>query len=176
MATDTKLDSLVINYLTQSQYDNAKNSGTLNANQIYMTPASTNEVTAEKYDVTISGISYRSAVDSRSKVFKIGKLVLYEIYITLIENKSLSVGSSFLSFARLGIKSSDILSYKECGDFIYYTGTAQNNISGKFRCESYSDEIILYLVPMEAKTLQTGTTSSTSIKNVIIASGWVLLK
>lgn len=40
MATNTKLDSLVINYLTQSQYDNAKNAGTLNANQIYMTPAS----------------------------------------------------------------------------------------------------------------------------------------
>lgn len=40
MATNTKLDSLVINYLTQSQYDNAKNADTLNANQIYMTPAS----------------------------------------------------------------------------------------------------------------------------------------
>lgn len=174
MATDTKLDSLVINYLTQSQYDNAKSSGKLNANEIYMTPASTNEVTAEKYDITISGIDYRSAVDSRSKVFKIGKLVLYEIYITLTEN--LSIDSSFLSFARLGIKSSDILSYKECGDFIYYTGTTQNNMSGKFKCQSFSDDITLYIVPMEAKTLQTGTTSSTNIKNVIIASGWVLLK
>lgn len=40
MATNTKLDSLVINYLTQSQYDSAKSAGTLNANQIYMTPAS----------------------------------------------------------------------------------------------------------------------------------------
>lgn len=40
MATDTKLDSLVINYLTQSQYDTAKTNGKLNANQIYMTPAS----------------------------------------------------------------------------------------------------------------------------------------
>ena len=38
MATDTKLDSLVINYLTQAQYDNAKSEGTLNSNQIYMTP------------------------------------------------------------------------------------------------------------------------------------------
>lgn len=174
MATDTKLDNLVINYLTQAQYDNAKSEGTLNSDQIYMTPASINKVTAEKYDITISGISYRSAVDSRSKVFKIGKLVLYEIYITLTEN--LSIASSFISFASLGIKSSDILSYKECGDFIYYTGTTQNNMSGKFRCQSFSDNITLYIVPMEAKTLQTGTTSSTSIKNVIIASGWVLLK
>ena len=38
MATDTKLDNLVINYLTQSQYDTAKTNGKLNANQIYMTP------------------------------------------------------------------------------------------------------------------------------------------
>jgi hypothetical protein len=29
MATDTKLDSLVINYLSQAQYDNAKREGTL---------------------------------------------------------------------------------------------------------------------------------------------------
>ena len=41
MATDTKLDSLVINYLTQSQYDTAKTNGKLNANQVYMTPATT---------------------------------------------------------------------------------------------------------------------------------------
>lgn len=45
MATNTKLDSLVINYLTQAQYDNAKNAGTLNSNQIYMTPASSNTYT-----------------------------------------------------------------------------------------------------------------------------------
>lgn len=46
MATDTKLDSLVINYLTQAQYDNAKREGTLNSNQIYMTPASSAAVKA----------------------------------------------------------------------------------------------------------------------------------
>ncbi|MFR3973313.1 MAG: hypothetical protein ACLTZH_08575 [Subdoligranulum sp.] len=46
MATDTKLDSLVINYLTQAQYDNAKSEGTLNSNQIYMTPASSGTHTA----------------------------------------------------------------------------------------------------------------------------------
>lgn len=45
MATDTKLDSLVINYLTQAQYDNAKREGTLNSNQIYMTPASSSDYT-----------------------------------------------------------------------------------------------------------------------------------
>lgn len=45
MATDTKLDSLVINYLTQAQYNNAKREGTLNSNQIYMTPASSSTYT-----------------------------------------------------------------------------------------------------------------------------------
>lgn len=45
MATDTKLDSLVINYLTQSQYDTAKTNGKLNANQIYMTPTNSTSYT-----------------------------------------------------------------------------------------------------------------------------------
>ena len=49
MATDTKLDSLVINYLTQAQYDNAKSEGTLNSNQIYMTPASSGTHTPVYY-------------------------------------------------------------------------------------------------------------------------------
>ena len=38
MATTTNLDSLVINYLTQEQYDEAQQAGTLNANQLYLTP------------------------------------------------------------------------------------------------------------------------------------------
>ena len=38
MATTTNLDSLVINYLTQAQYDEAAQAGTLNANQLYLTP------------------------------------------------------------------------------------------------------------------------------------------
>lgn len=38
MATTTTLDSLVINYLTQAQYDEAQQAGTLNANQLYLTP------------------------------------------------------------------------------------------------------------------------------------------
>ena len=39
MSTTTNLSSLVINYLTQSQYDAAAQAGTLNENQIYLTPA-----------------------------------------------------------------------------------------------------------------------------------------
>ena len=38
MATTTTLDTLVINYLTQAQYDAAQQAGTLNANQLYLTP------------------------------------------------------------------------------------------------------------------------------------------
>lgn len=39
MATTTNLSSLVINYLTQAQYDAAAQAGTLNENQLYLTPA-----------------------------------------------------------------------------------------------------------------------------------------
>ena len=55
MATDTKLDSLVINYLTQSQYDTAKTNGKLNANQIYMTPASSTSYTLPTGNASTAG-------------------------------------------------------------------------------------------------------------------------
>lgn len=38
MATTTDLEKLVINYLTQDQYDDAREAGTLNANELYLTP------------------------------------------------------------------------------------------------------------------------------------------
>lgn len=38
MATTTPLNKLTINYLTQAQYDTALSGGTLEANQLYMTP------------------------------------------------------------------------------------------------------------------------------------------
>ncbi len=40
MATTTNLNSLVINYLTQAQYDSAVSGGTIDANQLYLTPES----------------------------------------------------------------------------------------------------------------------------------------
>ena len=39
MATTTNLNSLVINYLTQAQYEAATQAGTLNENQLYLTPS-----------------------------------------------------------------------------------------------------------------------------------------
>lgn len=39
MSTTTDLQELKINYLTQAQYDAAKSGGTVNENEIYMTPA-----------------------------------------------------------------------------------------------------------------------------------------
>lgn len=38
MSTTTNLERLVINYLTQAQYDAAVQAGTLNENQLYLTP------------------------------------------------------------------------------------------------------------------------------------------
>ncbi len=37
MATTTTVGELIINYLTDAQFDNAKASGSLNADEIYMT-------------------------------------------------------------------------------------------------------------------------------------------
>ena len=76
MATDTKLDSLVINYLTQSQYDNAKNSGTLNANQIYMTPASSGSsyTLPTATSSTLGGVKIGSNITVNSGTISISKI------------------------------------------------------------------------------------------------------
>ena len=67
MATDTKLDSLVINYLTQSQYDTAKTNGKLNANQIYMTPASSTSYTLPTGNAsTLGGVKLSDSTSSTS--------------------------------------------------------------------------------------------------------------
>jgi len=46
MATTTNLNSLVINYLTQAQYDSAVSGGTIDANQLYLTPESGNTLSS----------------------------------------------------------------------------------------------------------------------------------
>lgn len=67
MATDTKLDSLVINYLSQAQYDNAKREGTLRSNQIYMTPASSSSYTLPAAtSSTLGGVKLSDSTSSTS--------------------------------------------------------------------------------------------------------------
>lgn len=67
MATNTKLDSLVINYLTQDQYNNAKREGTLNSNQIYMTPASSSSYTLPAAtSSTLGGVKLSDSTSSTS--------------------------------------------------------------------------------------------------------------
>lgn len=74
MATDTKLDSLVINYLTQAQYDNAKSEGTLNSNQIYMTPASSGTPTLPAAtSSTLGGVKIGSNITVNSGTISISK-------------------------------------------------------------------------------------------------------
>lgn len=74
MATDTKLDSLVINYLTQSQYDTAKTNGKLNANQIYMTPASSTSYTLPTAtSSTLGGVKIGSNITVSSGTISLTK-------------------------------------------------------------------------------------------------------
>ena len=53
MSSTTDLDTLVINYLTQAQYESAKSGGTIDPDQIYLTPAQGTGVT----DVEVDGTS-----------------------------------------------------------------------------------------------------------------------
>lgn len=92
MATDTKLDSLVINYLTQSQYDNAKSSGTLNANEIYMTPASTGAA-VETWEPTITAANGWKI--GSKHFYKIGKMIYFEISVGVTSSKSLIQGMTY---------------------------------------------------------------------------------
>ena len=74
MATDTKLDSLVINYLTQAQYNNAKREGTLNSNQIYMTPASSSNYTLPAAtSSTLGGVKIGSNITVSSGTISLTK-------------------------------------------------------------------------------------------------------
>lgn len=74
MATNTKLDSLVINYLTQAQYDNAKSAGTLNSNQIYMTPASSSTYTLPAAtSSTLGGVKIGSNITVSSGTISLSK-------------------------------------------------------------------------------------------------------
>ena len=74
MATNTKLDSLVINYLTQAQYDNAKSAGTLNSNQIYMTPASSSTYTLPAAtSSTLGGVKIGSNITVNSGTISLSK-------------------------------------------------------------------------------------------------------
>lgn len=74
MATNTKLDSLVINYLTQAQYENAKSAGTLNSNQIYMTPASSSTYTLPAAtSSTLGGVKIGSNITVSSGTISLSK-------------------------------------------------------------------------------------------------------
>lgn len=53
MSTTTDLSTLKINYLTQTQYDEAKRQGIVNENELYLTPATGSGVT----DVEVDGVS-----------------------------------------------------------------------------------------------------------------------
>lgn len=56
MATDKKLSSLVINTLTQAQYDSA----TKNEDELYLTPDDTDEQLANKQDKLVSGTNIKT--------------------------------------------------------------------------------------------------------------------
>ena len=63
MSTTTDLTTLKINYLTQAQYEEAVSGGSINEDEIYMTPASEHDATTNLFEPTfwgrtVSGVTY----------------------------------------------------------------------------------------------------------------------
>lgn len=56
MSTTTNLNTLVINYLTEAQYEAAVSGGAIDSNQLYLTP----EVNPPVTDVEVNGTSVTS--------------------------------------------------------------------------------------------------------------------
>lgn len=105
MATTTNLNSLVINYLTQAQYDAAAEGGTLNENQLYLTP---------------SGITAADISNWNNKVNKTGDTI---------------TGNLILNSSELNIKNSDgskRIKIDNQGILFYNNGVAQYIYSRSF--------------------------------------------
>ena len=54
MSTTTDLTVLQINYLSQAQYDAAVSGGTINENELYMTPSLNGEYNSEEWTFVLS--------------------------------------------------------------------------------------------------------------------------
>lgn len=67
MSTTTDLTTLKINYLTQAQYDAAVSGGTIEENELYLTPVSNTAITDVKVDGTSVVTSGVAAVDLTGK-------------------------------------------------------------------------------------------------------------
>nr|DAG64117.1 MAG TPA: hypothetical protein [Caudoviricetes sp.] len=83
MATTTNVKDFKINYLTEAQYAEAKSGGTLDSNQIYMTPETTTEnntlvvpITISNNTVTSTGANFDTAYQAATKENR--NVVLYE--------------------------------------------------------------------------------------------------
>lgn len=179
MATNTKLDSLVINYLTQSQYDNAKSSGTLNANQIYMTPASTGTA-VEDFGSDFSCMSWAElASDNFCK--RIGNVVYF----------SLSIYSSATSSSEAKAMNPDT-QYELCefkptsgkaGTFATFPVTIHResvdggDLIGIGYAFNFSGKIYIDFYVPEAFTFQKGKSEFFGLAtNFITATGWFIIE
>jgi len=116
MSTTTNLSSLVINYLTQSQYDAASQAGTLNENQIYLTPA------VELATVATSG-SYLDLSNKPTIPTKVSDLTNDSGYITSYTETD----PVFSASAAAGITSTDISNWNaKVSDDKTWNGVALN--------------------------------------------------
>ena len=122
MSTTTNLSNLVINYLTQSQYDTAALAGTLNENQIYLTPA------VELATVATSG-SYLDLSNKPTIPTKTSDLTNDSGFITTDSDEKLktftSISSNTLYYPVLG-DNSIIASTKRICDLFKFQETSSS--------------------------------------------------
>ena len=104
MATDTNLSELVINYLTQAQFDAAVSGGTINANEIYLTPDNTTIPTTANSattGITASTTATKTTLGTASSIYGVQSSTTTASKVTLSGSNSFSasVSNHVLSFS-----------------------------------------------------------------------------
>lgn len=179
MATNTKLDSLVINYLTQSQYDNAKSSGTLNANQIYMTPASTGTA-VEDFGSDFSCMSWANlASDNFCK--RIGNVVYFRLGIyssatSSSEGKAMNPDTQY-ELCEFKLTSGKTVTFTTFPVTIHRALDDGGDLIGIGYAYNFSGKIYINFYVPEAFTFQKGKLEFSGLTtNVITATGWFIIE
>ena len=105
MATTTNLNSLVINYLTQAQYDEAAANNTLNENQLYLTPTG----------ITAADISRWNAKSNTDEKLKTEQQAAFDAYFPVLGNDNSTASTKFYNpYFRFSYDSN--WAYLEVGD------------------------------------------------------------
>lgn len=179
MATDTKLDSLVINYLTQSQYDTAKTNGKLNANQIYMTPASTGTA-VEDFGTDFKCMDW-AKLSSDNWCKRIGNIVYFQL--SIYNSATSSSGYKAMNpdtqyeLCEFKLTSGKTVTFTRFPVTIHRALDDGGDLIGIGYAYNSSGKIYINFYVPEAFTFQKGKSEFLGLNtNVITATGWFIIE